>query len=101
MYGHMPPDTPRSGEHHLAVPTLVHPHPLVGPQVAVETAPAEEGLAALEAYEWSLSRVRSRVLLQVGGLLEDGRAEVAVVLTLSQLSLGWIVDRAEPEQLYK
>ena len=71
MYGHMPPDAPRSGEHHLAVPTLEHPPSLVGPQVGVEAAPAEEGLTALVTDKWPLSSVRAGVLLQVGRFLEN------------------------------
>ena len=51
----MPPDTASSGEHHLTVPALVHPGPLVGPKVAVEAAPADEGLAALVADKRTLS----------------------------------------------
>ena len=71
MYGHMPPDTPRSGEHHLAVPALVHPPPLVGPQVGVEAAPADEGFTALVTHKWPLSGVRPGVLLQMGRFLEN------------------------------
>ena len=71
MYGHVPPDTSRGGEHHLTVPALIHPPPLVGPQVGVETAPADEGLAALVADKGPLSSVGASVLLQMGGFLEN------------------------------
>ena len=59
----MPPDTAGRGEHHLAVPTLEHPPPLVGPQVGVEAAPADEGLAALVTHKRPLSGVGASVLL--------------------------------------
>ena len=71
MYGHVSPDTAGSGEHHLTVTTLVHPASLVGPQVGVEAAPADEGLAALIADKGPLSGVGASVLLQVGGFLEN------------------------------
>ena len=67
----MSPDTAGSGEHHLTVPTLVHPASLVGPQVGVEAAPADEGLAALVTDKGSLASVGPGVLLQVGGFLEN------------------------------
>ena len=71
MYGHVPPDTASRGEHHLTVATLVHPPSLVGPQVGVETAPADECLTALVTHKWPLSGVGASVLLQVGGFLEN------------------------------
>ena len=71
MYRHVPPDTARCGEHHLTVPALIHPPALVGPQVGVEAAPADEGLAALIADKGPLSGVGASVLLQVGGFLEN------------------------------
>ena len=71
MYRHVPPDTARSGEHHLTVPTLVHPATLVGPQVGVEAAPADEGFTALITDKRPLSGVGASVLLQVGRFLEN------------------------------
>ena len=67
----MSPDTTSSGEHHLTVPALVHPPPLVGPQVGVEAAPADEGFAALVTHKRPLSGVGTSVLLQVGRFLEN------------------------------
>ena len=63
MDGHVSPNAASRGEHHLAVPALVHPPPLVGPQVGVEAAPADEGFTALVTHKWPLSGVRPGVLL--------------------------------------
>ena len=63
MDGHVSPDAASRGEHHLAVPTLIHPPALVGPQVGVEAAPADEGFTALITDKRPLSGVGASVLL--------------------------------------
>ena len=71
VYSHVSPDTASRGEHHLTVATLVHPPPLVGPEVGVEAAPADECFTALVTHKWPLSGVGPSVLLQVGRFLEN------------------------------
>ena len=86
MSCHVSPYTTRSGEYHSTLSTLKHSAAVVCSQMSIETSSRQELLIALKTDERSFSRVASRVLFEMGALLEDSRAIVALVRSVQNVA---------------